>query len=72
MSAGRKARGGVSFHVIDGGAGLHRVPLVPREEDQHGNIPLIMVGTVVFGWFAAVGVVWTAYAVCRLTGLVKP
>jgi hypothetical protein len=52
-----------SFRVIEGGK---------REPERHTNVPLMMVGAVAFGWFAAVGVVWTAYAVCRLTGLVKP
>lgn len=29
MSAGRKPRGGVSFHVVEGGRDLHRVPVLP-------------------------------------------
>ncbi len=72
MSAGRKTRGGVSFIVLEGGRDLHRQPLVPREEQHHDHRALWMVGAVCFGWFAMIGVVWTAHAVARLTGLVKP
>ena len=67
MSAGRKSRGGVSFRVIEGGGDP-----VARRPLPSDNGPLLMVGAVVLGWAALIGLAWTAYAVCRLTGLVKP
>lgn len=56
----------LSFRVAEGGGDP-----VAREPDRHGNIPLIMVGTIALGWAAAVGAAWVAYAICCATGLVK-
>jgi len=60
-----------SFRVVEGGRELHRQPLTPSEEHHQDNRGLWMAGAVVFGWFAMIGVVWTAHAIAKVTGLVR-
>ncbi len=47
------------LRVIDGGG----------EPAGHKPVALYMVAVIAFGWFAAVGLVWTAYFICRVMGV---
>lgn len=61
MSAGRKP-GGVSFSVVEGGRGLHRQPVVPR--DDHSARPCVacwVAAAVVVNCVLAAGI-WAALA----------
>lgn len=53
MSAGRKPRGGVSFTVVEGGRGLHRQPLVLREQPRRGGLGCLAVA-LVLTWAACI------------------
>lgn len=55
----------MSFRVIEGGG-------EPVASPRRTDVPFYMVGVITVSWFACVGVAWTAYAVCRALGLVKP
>jgi hypothetical protein len=55
------------LRVIEGGR--YPDPVVPKIEAPIG---FIMAGWVALVWAGAFGVVWGAYGVARLTGLVKP
>ncbi len=65
MSAGRKARGGVSFQVIEGGR--PRVPMVPRAEPPPLGAWLIA-GVVCW---SLIGVAAWAYVAARTMGMVR-
>lgn len=44
-----------------------------RVPDRLTGLPLALawVGMVAGGWFVVAGIAWTAYAVCRATGVVR-
>jgi hypothetical protein len=48
-----------------------RAPEPPRTPGRHPVVPLMMCGVVILAWAGAVGIVWAAYVVCRLTGLAR-
>ena len=66
MSAGRKARGGVSFQVIEGG-GRPRVPMGQRDATPPLGAWLIA-GVVCW---SLIGVAAWAYIAARATGVVR-
>lgn len=58
----------MSFRVIDGGGEVRHEP----PPSMQAPVGLYIVGAVVLSWCFAVGVVWTAYTVCIVTGLCRP
>ncbi|MBP8296364.1 MAG: hypothetical protein KAX84_09680 [Burkholderiales bacterium] len=44
---------------------------VPDPPPLRAPVGLYIAGAVALSWFACIGIAWTAYAVCRLTGLCK-
>lgn len=58
----------MSFRVIEGGGEARPEQPLPLQ----APVGLYIVGAVVLSWCFAVGVVWTAYTVCIVTGLCRP
>lgn len=45
---------------------------MPEQQQRAEPVGLYIAGAVALSWFACIGIAWTAYAICRATGVCKP